>query len=91
MVTNPHLQAGLQSQQQQPSAPVPPMNQPENFQVTPQQFNEQFQQPPLTQISPIMAQTYQYSPHVLPPYFSQYSTVNSSSIDSSESLLATVF
>ena len=39
MVKNPPFQQGLQ---QQPPAPIPPVNQQTNYQVRPQQFNQQF-------------------------------------------------
>ena len=39
MVNNPPFQQGLQ---QQPPAPIPPVNQQTNYQVRPQQFNQQF-------------------------------------------------
>ena len=74
MVNNPHLQAGLQSQQEQPSALVPPMNQPANSQVTPQQFNQQFQQPPAPQVSPLMAQPSWLQPSCLTSIFFSIST-----------------
>ena len=45
MVTNPQLQQGFQHQL---PAPVPQVNQQTNYQVRPQQFNQQFTQPPLT-------------------------------------------
>ena len=56
MVNNPPFQAGLQGQQQQPSPSVPPVNQQTNFHTRRQQFNQQFQQSPVPQVSPLMAQ-----------------------------------
>ena len=67
------------------------MNQQENFQVRPQQFNQQFHQPHVPQVSPLMAQPLQYNPQVPPPYFPQYPPANSPSVGSNESLLARVF
>ena len=45
----------------------------------------------MPQVSPLMAPTQQYNPQIPPPYFPQYPPANSSSVDSSESLLARVF
>ena len=41
MVNNPQFQQGFQ---QQPPVPVPQVNQQANYQVRPQQFNQQFTQ-----------------------------------------------
>ena len=73
------------------STQVPQVNQQANFQVRPQQFNQQFHQPPVPQVSPLMAQPLQYNPQVPPPYFPQYPPANSPSVGSNESLLARVF
>ena len=91
MVNNPPFQEGLHGQQQQSSAHVPQVNQQANFQVRPQQFNQQFHQPPVPQVSPLMAQPLQYNPQVPPPYFPQYPPANSPSVGSNESLLARIF
>ena len=87
MVNNQPLQAGLQGQQQQPSPQVPPISQ----QANPQQFNQQFQQPSVPQVSPLLAPPQQYNPQIPPPYFPQYPIANSPSVDRNESLLARVF
>ena len=81
MVNNP-FQQGLQ---QQPPAPVPPVNQQANYQVRPQQFNQQFTQPTLPQVSPLLTPPQPFNPQVLPPYFPQYPPSNSPSADSSDS------
>ena len=55
------------------------------------QFNQHFQQPPLPQVSPLMAPLQQYNPQIPPPYFHHYPPTNSPSVDSNELLLARVF
>ena len=70
---------------------VPHVNQQANFQIRPQQFNQQFHQPPLPKVSPLMAQPLQYNPQIPPCYFSQYPPANNPSVGSNESLLARVF
>ena len=67
------------------------MNQQANFQVRPQQFNQQFHQPPVPQVSSLTAQPLQYNPQITPPYFPQYPPAKSSPVGSNESLLARVF
>ena len=92
MVNNPQLQPGLQGQHQQLPPPAQPVNQQANFQVRPQQFNHDFQQPPLPQASPHMASPYQYNPQVPPPYYPQYPPppTSSPSVGSNDSLLESV-
>ena len=82
MVINPSFQQGLQ---QQPPAPIPPVNQQTNYQVRPQQFNQQFTQPPLPQVSPLLTPPQPFNPQVPPPYFPQYPPFNSPSVGSSDS------
>ena len=78
MVINPPFQQGLQ---QQPPAPIPPVNQQTNYQVRPQQFT----QPPLPQVSPLLTPPQPFNPQVPPPYFPQYPPFNSPSVGSSDS------
>ena len=82
MVTNPQFQ---QSFQHQPPAPVPQVNQQANYQVRLQQFNQQFTQPPLPQVSPLLTAPQPFNPQVPPPYFPQYPPSNSPSAGSSDS------
>ena len=90
MVNNPPFQQGLQ---QQPPAPVPQANQQANYQVRPQQFNQQFAQPSFPQVSPLLMPPQQFNTHipqpfnlqVPPPYFPQYPPSNSPSVGSSDS------
>ena len=86
MVNNP-LQSGPQQGQQQ----HPPPNQPAKSPVRHNQFNQQFQQPPVPQVSPLMAPPQQYNPQIPPPYFHHYPPTNSPSVDSNELMLARVF
>ena len=91
MVNNP-LQSGPQQGQQQHQPPqIPPQNWPANSPIRHNQFNQQFKQPPMPQVSPLMAPPQQYNPQIPPPYFHHYPPTNSSSVDSNESLLARVF
>ena len=55
------------------------------------QFNQQFQQPQVPQVSPLMAPPQQYNPQIPPPYFHHYPPTNSPSVDNNESMLARVF
>ena len=82
MVNNPPFQQGLQ---QQPPAPIPLVNQQTNYQVRPQQFNQQFTQPPLPQVSPLLTPPQPFNPQVPPLCFPQYSPSNSPSAGSSDS------
>ena len=82
MVNNPQFQ---QSLQRQPPAPIPPVNQQTNYQVRPQQFNQQFTQPPLPQVSQLLTLPQQFNPHVPPPYVPQYPPSNTPSVGSSNS------
>ena len=79
-----------QGQQWHPSPQVPPVSQQANPAIRHNQFNQHFQQPPVPQVSPLMA-IQQYNPQIPPPYFHQYLPANSPSIGSNESLLARVF
>ena len=92
MVNNP-LQSGPQEgkQQQHPPPQIPPPNQPTNSPIRHNQFNQQFQQPPMPQVSSLMAPPQQYNPQIPPPYFHHYPPTNSPSMDSNESMLARVF
>ena len=81
-VTNPQFP---QSFQHPPPAPVPQVNQQINYQVRPPQFNQQFTQPSLPQVSPLLMRPQPFNPQVLPPYFPQYSPSNSPSAGSNNS------
>ena len=87
LIVNNPLQSGPQQGQQQ----HPPPNQPTNSPIRHNQFNQQFQQPPVPQVSPLMAPPQQYNPQIPPPYFHHYPPTSSPSVDSNESMLATVF
>ena len=63
MVNNP-LQTGPQQNQQHPPPQIPPANQPANSLIRHNQFNQQFQQPPMPQASPLMAPPQQYNPQI---------------------------
>ena len=92
LMVNNQLQTGPQQGQQQYSSPqVPPVSQQANSPIRHNQFNQHFQQPPVPQVSPLMAPPQQYNPQIPPPYFHQYPSTNSPSVDSNESLLARVF
>ena len=60
-VTNPQFQPCFQ---QQPPAPVPQAN----YQVRPQQFNQQFAQPSFSQVSPLLMTPQQLNTHVPQPF-----------------------
>ena len=81
-VTNPQFP---QSFQPPPPAPVPQVNQQINYQVRPPQFNQQFTQPSLPQVSPLLMPPQPFNPQVLPPYFPQYPPSNSPSVGSNNS------
>ena len=66
MVTNPQFP---QSFQHLPPAPVPQVNQWLNYQVRPPQFNQQFTQPSLPQVSPLLMPPQPFNPQVLLPTF----------------------
>ena len=92
LMINNQLQMGTQQgQQQHPSSQIPPVNQYANSPIRHNQFNQHFQQPPMPQVSPLMAQPQQYNPQIPPPYFHQYPSTNSPSVDTNESLLKRVF
>ena len=84
MVKNQPFPQGLQ---QQPPAPVPLINQQANYQVRPQQFNQQFSLP---QVSPLLTPPQQYNSQVPPPYIPQYPPSNSPSTGSNDSSVLTV-
>ena len=81
-VTNPQFP---QSLQHPPPAPVPQVNQQLNYQVRPPQFNQQFTQPSLPQVSPLLMPPQLINPQVPPPYFPQYPPSNSPSAGSNNS------
>ena len=85
-VTNPQFP---QSLQHLPPAPVSQVDQQLNYQVRPPQFNQQFTQPPLPQISPLLMPPQPFNPQVLPPYFPQYPPSNSPSAGSNDSSILT--
>ena len=87
MVNNP-LQPGPQQGKQQ--HPPPPPTHPTNS-IRHNQFNQQFQQPPVPQVITLMESPQKYNPQVPPPYFHHYAPTNSPSVDSNESMLARVF
>ena len=91
MVNNPLQTGPQQGQQQHPPPQIPPPNQPANSPIRHNQFNQQFQQPSMPQISPLMAPPQQYNPQIPPPYFHHFPPTNSPSVDSNKSLLARVF
>ena len=91
MVNNPLQSGPQQGQQQHPPPPIPPPNQPINSPIRHNQFNQKFQQPPMPQVSPLMALPQQYNPQIPPSYFHHYPPTNSPCMDSNESLLARVF
>ena len=66
------MQQGLHRQSQQPPGPTAQVIQQANFQVRPQQFNQQYQESPLPQVSPLIAQQSPFNPQVPPPYYPQY-------------------
>ena len=90
MVNNPLQSAPQQGQQQHPPPQMPPSNWPGNSLIRHNQFNQQFQQPPMPQVSPLMAPP-QYNPQIPPPYFHHYPPTKSPSVDSNESMIARVF
>ena len=92
LMVNNQLQTGpQQGQQQHPSPQIPSVNQHANSPIRHNQFNQHFQQPPMPQVSPLMAPPQQYNPQIPPPYFHHYPPTNSPSVDSNESLLSRVF
>ena len=91
MVNNQLQMDPQQGQQEHPSPQIPPVNQHASSPIRHNQFNQHFQQPPMPQVSPLMAPPQQYNPQTPPPYFHQCPPTNSPSVDSNESLLARVF
>ena len=81
-VTNPQFP---QNFQHLPPAPVSQVNQQLNYQVRPPQFNQQFTQPSLPQVSPLLMPPQPFNPQVPPPYFPQYPPSNSPSVGSNNS------
>ena len=69
LTVNNQLQMGPQGQQQQPSPQVPPVSQQANSPIRHHQFNQHFQQPPVPQVSPLMAPPQPYNPQIPPPIF----------------------
>ena len=61
------------------------VNQQINYQVRPPQFNQQFTQPSLPQVSPLLTPPQPFNPQVPPPYFPQYPPSNSPSVASNNS------
>ena len=80
-MANNLLTGPQQGQQQQPS----PVRQHANSPIGHNQFNQHFQQPLVPQVNPLMAPPPQY-PQIPSPYFHQYPSANSPSVDSNESL-----
>ena len=73
MVNNPLQSDPQQGQQQHQPPQIPPQNQPTNSPVRHNQFNQQFQQPPMPQVSSLMAPPQQhYNSQIPPPYFHHY-------------------
>ena len=91
MVNNPLQSGPQQGKQQHPPPQLPPPIHPANSPIRHNQFNQQFQQPPMSQVSPLMAPLQQYNPQIPPPYFHHYPPTNSPSVDSNESMLGRVF
>ena len=89
LMVNYPLQPGPQQGKQQ--HPPPPPTHPANSRIRHNQFNQQFQQPPVPQVSPFMVPPQEYNPQVPPPYFHHYPPTNSPSVDSNESMLARIF
>ena len=66
-----------QGKQQEHLPPqIPPPNQSVNSPIRHNQFNQQFQQPPMPQVGPLMAPPQQYSSQIPPPYFHHYPPTN---------------
>ena len=82
-VTTPTL--AVTNPQFPPPAPVSQVNQQLNYQVRPPQFNQQFTQHSLPQVSPLLKPPQPFNPQVLPPYFPQYPPSNSPSVGSNNS------
>ena len=78
-----------QSFQHAPPAPVPQVNQQLNYQVRPPQFNQQFSQLSLPQMSPLQMPPQPFNPQIPPPYFPQYPPSNSPSAGSNDSSIPT--
>ena len=91
MVNNPLHSSPQQGHQQHPPPQMPSPNWPTNSPIRHNQFKQQFQQPPMPQVSPLIAPRQQYNPQISPPYFHHYPPTNSPSVDSNESMLARVF
>ena len=74
-MVNNHLQTGPQHGQQQHLSPqIPPVNQNANSQIRHNQFHQHFQQPPMPQVSPLMAPLQQYNPQIPTTIFSPLPT-----------------
>ena len=81
-VTNPQFP---QSFQHSPPVPVPQVTQQINYQVRSPQFNQQFTQPSLPQVSPLLMPPQPFNQQVPPPYFPKYPPSNSPSAGSNDS------
>ena len=81
-VNNPQFPPSFQHL---PPAPVPHVNQQLNYKVRPPQFNQQFSQPSLPQVSPLQMPPQPFNPQIPPPYFPQYPPSNSPSAGSNDS------
>ena len=66
MVNNPPPTNPQQGQQQCPPQQIPPANHPANSQIRHNHLNQQFQQPPVPQVSPPMEPQQQYIPQIPP-------------------------
>ena len=66
---NTHHTNEQQNAEHLPPAPVPQVNQQLNYQVRPPQFNQQFTQPSLPQVSLLLTPPQPFNPQVLLPYF----------------------
>ena len=62
MVNNPLQSGSPQGQRQHPPQQMPPPNWPANSPIRHNQFNQQFQQPPMPQVSPLMVPSQHYNP-----------------------------
>ena len=81
-VTNPQFPLSFQHL---PPVPVPQVNQWLNYQVRPPQLNQQFTQPSLPQVSPLIMPPQPFNPQTPPLYFPQYPPSNSPSVGSNDS------
>ena len=75
IVNNPLQSSPQQGKQQHPPPQMPPPNWPTSPPIRYNQFNQQFQQPPVPQVSPLMAPPQQYNPQV-PLIVHQWTVMN---------------